>query len=157
MAEPQGNSPKDIRGKKLIDLCESYMEPKELPSELNKTVKEVSHLDNMEFVNVINALLTNLGKMESQGGEYLILNTGDLQDLLLCGTEVSGSCQRVDRSPSLNKGLLGYLLDGKHRMIAVKDPDTGKIAARTIIRLLWDNTSKKNSLISIAYLSRALS
>ena len=38
--------------------------------------------------------------------------------------------------PNLNKGLLGYLVDGKNRLIAIKEGD--KMIARCMLRLLWD-------------------
>lgn len=75
--------------------------------------------------------------------KYIIVNTDDPIDLLNCGTESPGSCQRVDGSPNLNKGLLGYLMDGKIRLLAVKDENTGVIAARTIMKVLWDPEKNK--------------
>jgi hypothetical protein len=38
--------------------------------------------------------------------------------------------------------LLAYIIDGKNRMIAVKDRE-GKIVARTLFRLLWDESEGK--------------
>ena len=67
----------------------------------------------------------------------IVVESEDPFDLLLCGTDVSGSCMRVDGSPELNKGLLGYIMDGKNRLIAVKNPQ-GKILSRSILRILWD-------------------
>ncbi|MBM3208504.1 MAG: hypothetical protein FJZ57_07915 [Chlamydiae bacterium] len=66
----------------------------------------------------------------------------DWQDLFLCGTEVGGSCQRVDGEVHLNKCLLAYCLDGKNSLIAVKDSQ-GKILARRIFRLLINTDSNK--------------
>lgn len=77
---------------------------------------------------------------------YTVVNTDDHWDLFLCGTEVVGSCQRVDGDPQLNKNLLGYVVDGKVRMIAVKDP-TGRIVARSIIKLLWEVAQEKPVLL----------
>lgn len=89
--------------------------------------------------------------------KYLIEDTDNWEDMLLSGTEVSGSCQRISGSPDLNKCLLAYLADGKNRAIVVKDPKTGKIdpktgqidpktckiVARRIMRLLWDPESNQ--------------
>ncbi len=69
--------------------------------------------------------------------ELKIIFGDDPIDLLLCGTDVSGSCQRIGGNPQLNKGLLGYLMDGKNRLLAIKD-GSGKIVARCMLRLLWD-------------------
>ena len=77
------------------------------------------------------------GITRSEGNqEYRVINTDDWQDLFLSGTEVSGSCQSAILPKSENKCLLAYVLDGKNRMIAVKDPSTGKIVARAFFRLL---------------------
>ena len=64
------------------------------------------------------------------------------EDLFLSGSEVSGSCQRVDASASLNKSLLAYCLDGKNAMLAVKGED-GKVLARSMLRLLWNREDSR--------------
>jgi len=66
-----------------------------------------------------------------------IEDTDDLNDLFVCGTEVEGSCQNIDRNPELNKCLLAYIADGKNRLVAIKDMK-GKIRARAILRILWN-------------------
>ncbi len=73
--------------------------------------------------------------------DWAAVDTDNPEDLLLCGTEVLGSCQSTNGFASLNKCLLSYLLDGKNRMIAIKD-ENGKIMARSIFRLLWDEKEK---------------
>ena len=50
---------------------------------------------------------------------------------------MTGSCQRVDGDPHLNKCLLAYVIDGKNRMLAIKD-SSGKIQSRALFRMLWD-------------------
>lgn len=75
-----------------------------------------------------------------------IIDTDEAEDILLCGDEVLGSCQRLNGNPNLNKGLLGYLLNGQTRMVAVKDHGTGKILGRCLLRLLWDETHEKPAL-----------
>jgi Domain of unknown function (DUF4116) len=59
----------------------------------------------------------------------------DWQDLFLVGTEVTGSCQLITGNPNLNRALLGYALDGKSKVLAIKSA-SGKIEARAIIKLL---------------------
>lgn len=68
---------------------------------------------------------------------FTIVDTDDWQDLMLCGTEVPESCQRIDGDPMLNRCLLAYLMDGKNRLLAIKN-SSGRIEARTILRLLFD-------------------
>ncbi|MBP9842133.1 MAG: hypothetical protein KBC64_06905 [Simkaniaceae bacterium] len=63
--------------------------------------------------------------------------TDDPIDLFLCGTEVVGSCQHITAPASHNRCLLGYVLDGKNKLLAIKDSE-GKIVARRILRLLFD-------------------
>jgi hypothetical protein len=75
--------------------------------------------------------------------QYEIINTDDWEDLFLSGTEIEGSCLEVGNAPSTTKCLMSYLLDGKHRMIALKDPDTEKVIARSMFRLLWDDTNNR--------------
>ncbi len=74
--------------------------------------------------------------------EYRVVDTDDPNHFLLMGTEVLNSCQNVNGSVSLNVGLLGYALDGKHRLALVCDPASGKILARTVLRLLVDTEGK---------------
>jgi hypothetical protein len=76
---------------------------------------------------------TNISILEGLKAE----TSDDPIDLLLCGTDVMGSCQRIDGNPELNKGLLGYIVDGKNRLLVIKDVH-GKIISRCILRLLWD-------------------
>lgn len=70
--------------------------------------------------------------------KYLIEDTDKWEDMLLSGTEVAGSCQRISGDVSYNKCLLAYLADGKNRAIVIKDAKTGQIVARRIMRLLWN-------------------
>jgi hypothetical protein len=58
--------------------------------------------------------------------DYKVIDTDDPNHFLLMGTEVLNSCQHVNGSASLNLGILGYALDGKHRLALVCD-STGKI------------------------------
>lgn len=65
------------------------------------------------------------------------VDTDDAEDLLLCGTEITGGCQSVDGNFALNRALMGYVVDGKYRMLAAKSDD-GRLAARRMLRLLCD-------------------
>lgn len=64
------------------------------------------------------------------------------EDYLLCGTEAGGKCQKIQASPKFNKALLGYAMQGKCRLLAMKSPD-GKIQGRAIVRLGIDPQTKK--------------
>lgn len=71
---------------------------------------------------------------------WTVEETDDWEDLLLCGTEVLGSCQNINGDPDYNKCLLNYILDGKNRLVVLRDQE-GHLRARSILRLLWNNTT----------------
>lgn len=68
---------------------------------------------------------------------FTIEDTDHYIDLFLVGKEGGSSCQAVDGEAKWNKCLMGYVGDGKIRLLAIKDSD-GKIIARQIMRVLWD-------------------
>ncbi len=76
-------------------------------------------------------------KREASFAGWTVVDSDDPQDLLMCGTDVIGSCQNINGTPDYNKCLLAYLLDGKNRLIAVKN-EKGEMMARCIFRILWD-------------------
>lgn len=76
-----------------------------------------------------------ISSQESNG--IRIILTDDPFDLLLSGTEIQGSCQDINGDPKLNKGLLGYIMNGQNLLIAAVD-QSGKIQARALLRLLWN-------------------
>lgn len=116
------------------DLCNSSIG-------FNEKLYILKELPNIlyecEFKNDINILLISL-TTTNQCASVLIVDTDDWQDLFLSGTEVLGSCQRIDGDPFLNVCLMAYVLDGKNRLLAIKDPKNKSILARCIFRLLWD-------------------
>lgn len=77
-----------------------------------------------------------------QEGNCTLVDTDHYWDLLMCGTEIANSCQNVYKNPDLNKCLLAYLMDGKNRLLAIKDPN-GIILMRSILRILWDEKAQE--------------
>jgi hypothetical protein len=71
----------------------------------------------------------------SKKGEVLV-DSDDWQDLFLCTTEVGGSCLSLTSSENKNRALLAYVMDGKNRVLAVKDAQ-GKIVTRALVRVLF--------------------
>ncbi len=118
---------------KLQQACIALAEAK--PDNFTPLLKEIkASLDERtEFACDVNGML----QVKKRSSDLKILITDDPIDLLLCGSDVPGSCQRLDGDPKLNKGLLGYLMDGKNRLLAIKD-EKGKIVARCLLRILWD-------------------
>jgi len=92
-----------------------------------------------ELKNDLKGLLKTINSSDSSVAEKAIL-TRDWEDLFLCGTDVYGSCQRIDGTENENQCLMAYCLDGKNQMIAIKSADgkEKKTLARAILRLLWD-------------------
>lgn len=78
--------------------------------------------------------LTNKARAE----QLWVADTDDPELLFRSGSDVRGSCQRVDGNPELNQGLLGTLLDGHVRMICALDAGGG-IRARRLLRLMTLN------------------
>ncbi len=79
-------------------------------------------------------------KKEVSLENYTVADTDSWEDLLLCGTEIPGSCQSIHAGINTNKCLLGYILDGKNRLVVVKKED-GTIVARAVMRILLDKTN----------------
>lgn len=71
---------------------------------------------------------------QNKENNWTVEFSDDPFDLLLCGTEIEGSCLKVDGVPELTKCLLAYLVDGKNKIIVLKQGE--KIKARAILRLL---------------------
>jgi hypothetical protein len=86
-----------------------------------------------EFENDLQAIL----KQESISGKYLISESDEACDLIEIGTEIQGSCQRVNGDPKLNKCLVSYLMNGEGKPIVVKKD--GCLVARSWLRLMWDD------------------
>lgn len=95
---------------------------------------------NLEFSNdlytAIRKLMNNHNKEINSVG-WNIVDTDNYWSMFMVGTDVEGSCQRVDGDPNLNKCLMGYVMNGDYRMLAIQN-ETGITVARCIIHLLWD-------------------
>lgn len=80
---------------------------------------------------------------ERYNPEWEVIDTDNAEDMLLMGTEVQKSCQKITYEASKSKCLINYIMDGKNRLIAVKDSD-GRLIGRCVIRILWDPVAKKS-------------
>ena len=110
-------------------------------------------LNDIEELLLLNAS-TEMKKEKRVYQDWKLVNSDDPCDLLLCGTEVD-SCQSIDGKPKENQCLLSYLLDGKIRLLAIKNP-SGKIIIRTMLRLLWDPEKSTPVLFQDVIYSSAL-
>jgi hypothetical protein len=116
----------------LRRLNKIYLNRAEQPPELITDLQET-----------IKALRSSKGSWQpSKYAGWEVVDTDDPCDLLLLGTEVAGSCQSIDGDPNVNMCLLSYLVDGKNRAVVVKNK-FGKIVARAVLRILWDDVKKE--------------
>lgn len=140
--EINGTDPLSMIQKNCIDLTNeklSLASQKNLLKEINKALSEIKG-DGEEFKYDISGFLSGLIKQDevvTSYNRFTIEDTDNYLDLFFAGQEVANSCQRLDGDPNLNKCLLGYVADGKNRLLAIKDIE-GKIVARQIFRILWD-------------------
>lgn len=85
------------------------------------------------------------------GHNYIVSDTDDWQDLFLSGTEVEGSCQRIDSDARTNKCLLGLLLNGKSRLICIKENENDSIRARAIFKIMKQRSGEPLLLLKHLY------
>lgn len=123
-----------LEGTDALALCQKLCK-EELSLE---TLEELlDKLPDCEFkVHVAGLIKTLTTRLKT---EVCLGETDNWEDLFLSGTEVEGSCQRIDGDPDLNKCLPAYVMDGKIRMIAIKNAQ-GKLVARALLKILWDPT-----------------
>ncbi len=132
---------------KMLQLMEPEISSEEIIRILQNLISRLSRSNpEVELINDLEgklAILKALGIKRPQQlyDDWNVVDTDDPALLLVLGSEVSGSCQRVEGNPNLNKCLLDYLMDGKNRAVAVVNAKE-EVQARCILRLLWD---EKNS------------
>ncbi len=78
----------------------------------------------------------NIGAPLKSNKDHSLNFYDEHQAWIRMGTDVRGSCQRINGDPGLNCGLIGAAMDGKQKLITVTDKD-GKILRRAILRLMW--------------------
>ena len=132
-------SPLEEGIKDLID-AQSQKEQIAALEKIENTFSTLKHCDFMK--DVIDQLKIFKNPASKTLIEATVVDTDGYFDLLLCGTEVLGSCQDVNNATGNNKGLLGYLLDGKNRLIANKEKygqaSKARIISRAKLSILWD-------------------
>ena len=142
-----------IKNRLLIEksLLGLFIQPENMESQL----QQIKGLLNpqQEFFHDVDGALKQIKAEESvrQKQNIKVIDTDDPNHILLMGTEVHGSCQRVEGSIHQNKCLLGYFLDGKHRLGIVCNAQ-GKILARSVFRLLIDSKGKPVLYQEMVYL-----
>ncbi len=111
---------------------------KEIASILNRLVKSVKGIGQLALLNDLEGQIKILQEAPVVREGLMVFDSDDPYDLLLSGTEVYGSCQAVEGDPKLNRGILGYLLNGWNRVLKVSTGKDDSIIARCKLQLLWD-------------------
>jgi len=97
---------------------------------LSEHLNELSKIDS-EVYKKWSGLKEQFKPVDTNNKAFI---TDDPIDLLLIGTEIDNSCQHIEIG-SMNRCLMGYVMDGKNKAVVIKN-DEGRIIARSIIRLL---------------------
>lgn len=105
-----------------IDSLQKAQEKQEQIECLTKLQAALSSIPDCEFKNDVRGKLSSLEQQSKKEGRKVIVDiTDDPRAIFLCGTEVQGSCQRIDGSRDYKHCLLGYGLDGTHRLIRIRE------------------------------------
>jgi ankyrin repeat protein len=131
--------------KQILILCQNKNLGRE--GQLAAVKKALDSLDSttVELKNDLRGILKSVSSEKKKvfpDFNYTICDTDDPCDILLMGHEITNSCQRLDGDSHFNQGLLGPLLDGKYRIIAVKN-EKGEMVARCLLKILWDDVAGK--------------
>jgi len=95
-----------------------------------------------QFKKEVEVMIQQITPSKTSKESYSFEESDAWEDLLLMGTEVRNSCQTITGSVYYNKCLLAYILDGKNKLMLIKDSDK-KIVGRVILRILWDKATQK--------------
>ncbi len=117
-------------------------------SELLAEIK-AAFTEGSQFLQDVSDMETVIGELQKEkpavqnttAGLYAE-ETEDPDLMLRMGTDVVGSCQNVNGTPSLNRNLISYLMDGKVKTVVVRDA-AGDIVSRAIMRILYDEEAEK--------------
>lgn len=127
----------------MMDVLKSPFEKDQLLFEAKNLMALIFPLqNNHQFLRDLDDLKENFKIKITDYSGWTLEDTDHWEDLLLSGTEVLGSCQSIYCRPDTNKCLINYILDGKNRIVVLKNAD-GYIQARVLIRLLWDDKLKQ--------------
>lgn len=131
--------------KQLIDLCGARKGARALP--LLEEIQDLVNGLEEEFESGIFApFLDELEERVEQlalpplNEKMRVRLTSEPFNLLMLGTDVPDSCQSVYFGDDFNLGLLAYLLHGWILPLVVQENSQEKMAARAMLRMLWDGS-----------------
>jgi len=126
-----------------VILSKRYKNHLKILQKVKKIIRmhELSMQFSYDIDGLIKGLRTSGKPVKPQDWkDWKIVDTDHYWSLFMAGTDVEGSCQNVSGTPSLNKCLIAYVVDGKDRLLAIVD-DQGKTMARCILRILKDTAA----------------
>lgn len=122
--------------KNCFKLLDPTLDEKQLVELLDKIQRVLPK--NCEFkTHDIDGIIKQINAEIMPHDKWIVKDSDHWEDMLLMGTEVENSCQRINGVPHYNKCLISYIIDGKNKPMVVIDAK-GKIIARSIMRILWD-------------------
>ncbi len=101
-------------------------------------IKSLVPKNSQFYRDMDDALKSIKSSTQRKAWDHQVFDSDHPNHFLLMGTEVLYSCQHVQAKSTNNVCLLGYFLDGKHRLGLVCDAQ-GKILARSVFRLMIDS------------------
>lgn len=153
---PNDRCPPNMRDSKLEEILLNLLDAKTLTecSQLfQEAYKAALALEKKgspigEFQNDLKAVINNLSRQSYAGkqGDWQVSVTDNYLDLFLIGTDIDGSCQRVDGFPDQNKCLMGYVTHGKTFAIVIKEPGKDKVVARRMLHVELDKATGRPAL-----------
>lgn len=127
----------------ILKLLEAGLNANVVKQRLDELYNKLSKFKkDTQFTKDVKDLKGMLEPSKASREGWTVHDSDQWEDMLLMGTEVPNSCQKINGEANYNKCLLAYIHDGKNKIIVVKDRQ-GKIAARAVIRLLWDEKQKQ--------------
>lgn len=121
---------------------------------LGKICMLANNRDNHEFRHDLRFLANYYKNIDAvfdinQYEKHTLLFTDDYTSMLNMGSDVMGSCQRLEGNTSLNKCLLAFVTSPHVKLIAIVD-ESGKTIMRSVLRLCFDEQAQR----PVAHLER---
>ena len=103
----------------------------------NFTTEQIASLQAKTDLEILTQQLKHGQRTNIKSG-IITIDTSNEMALLESGTQPanSGSCQAYDRTPSLMRGLMGYITHPFIKKIESKDAKTGQVLGRAMIRVV---------------------
>ncbi len=76
--------------------------------------------------------------------DWKVVDTDSVHDILMMGNEMFDSCQAMDREPAYNQCILGAEMDGKIRLVGIKNKDN-VLVTRALMRIFLDQPNSSGA------------